>query len=70
MPFYEFIDGIKICIFSNDHVPHHIHANIGEFEALIDIKKIEVNVGMLPKTQLKKTLEFVKINQIELLNAF
>ena len=39
MPVYDFLDGIKICIFMNDHVPPHIHASKGEYESLIDIKR-------------------------------
>ena len=39
MPVYDFLDGIKISIFMNDHVPPHIHASKGEYESLIDIKR-------------------------------
>lgn len=70
MPVYDFLDGKKISVFSNDHVPPHIHASIGEFEALIDIAKVEILVGILPKTQLKKAIEYVNNNQKELLDAF
>ena len=70
MPVYEFLDGIKISIFMNDHVPPHIHASIGEYESLIDIKKIALMVGNLPKNYLRKVLVFVKENQDELLEAF
>lgn len=70
MPVFEFLDGIKISIFMNDHVPPHIHASIGEYESLVDIKNISVIVGNLPKKHLRKVLLFVKNNQMELLEEF
>ncbi len=70
MPVYEFLDGIKISVFMNDHVPPHIHASIGEYESLIDIKNVSLIVGNLPKNYLRKVLLFVKENQVELLEEF
>jgi Domain of unknown function (DUF4160) len=70
MPVYEFLDGIKISVYSNDHVPPHIHASIGEREVLIDIQKVEVLIGSLPKSQLRKVLAFVVLNQNDLLEEF
>lgn len=70
MPVYEFLDGIKISVFSNDHVPPHVHASIGEHEALIDIQKVSVMVGSLPKSQLRKVLSYVALNQDDLLKEF
>ena len=70
MPVYEFLDGIKISVFSNDHVPPHVHASIGEHEVLIDIQKVLVMVGSLPKSQLRKALSFVASNQNGLLVEF
>lgn len=70
MPVYEFLDGIKISLFSNDHVPPHIHASFGEHEALIDIKQVTVIIGTLPKTQLRKVLKYIAQNQNDLLEAF
>ena len=70
MPVFEIFEGIKICIFSNDHVPPHIHASIGEHEVLISIKEANIMVGNLPKSQLRKAIKFVENNQNELLEAF
>jgi hypothetical protein len=70
MPVYEFLDGIKISVYSNDHVPPHIHASIGEHEVLIDIQKVEVLIGSLPKSQIRKVLAFVALNQNDLLEEF
>ena len=70
MPVFEFLDGIKISLFSNDHVPPHIHASIGEFESLIDIKHEVEIVGNLPIKHLRKALRYVSKNKKELLEAF
>lgn len=70
MPVYEFLDGIKISVYSNDHVPPHIHASIGEHEVLIDIQQVKVLIGSLPKSQLGKALTFVASNQNDLLVEF
>jgi hypothetical protein len=70
MPVYEFLDGIKINVYMNDHVPPHVHASIGEYESLIDIKKVSEMVGNLPKTHLRKALKYVKDNQKDLLDQF
>lgn len=70
MPVVELLDGIKISVYMNDHIPPHIHASIGEYESLIDTKNGDVMVGNLPKTYLRKVLKFVKENKNELLEAF
>ena len=70
MPVFEYLDGIKICIYSNDHVPPHIHASIGEFESLIDIKQEVEIVGNLPIKHLRKAILFVSKNKTELIEAF
>ena len=70
MPVYEFLDGIKINVYTNDHVPPHIHASIGEYESLIDINKVSEMVGNLPKTYLRKVLKYVRDNQKDLLDEF
>ena len=36
-------------MFWNEHAPPHFHALYGEHEALIDIKKLEVLRGSLPR---------------------
>lgn len=70
MPVFEFLDGIKISLFSNDHVPPHIHASIGEFESLIDINREAEIVGNLPNKHLRKVMIYVSKNKKELLEAF
>ena len=42
MPLFELIDGIKINVYSNDHLPPHIHAIYNEYEAVISITGKEI----------------------------
>ena len=70
MPNIQTINGIKINVYPNDHIPPHIHAIYGEYEALIEITTSETLRGYLPKTQLQIVQNFVNDNGEELLNLF
>ena len=54
MPTIEIIDGVKINIYANEHVPPHFHAIYAEYEALIRIEDMEIMKGELPAAQYKK----------------
>jgi hypothetical protein len=41
-PIIEIIDGIKIVVYSREHLPPHIHAKYGEYEAMINIHTGEI----------------------------
>jgi hypothetical protein len=45
--------GIVIQMFWKDHSPPHFHALYAEYEALIDIRTLEVIQGHLPKSLFK-----------------
>lgn len=70
MPCLIKIDGIKICVYSNDHVPPHIHAIFGEYEAIITIREVEVIRGELPTNKRRIALDYVRDNQNDLLESF
>jgi hypothetical protein len=63
MPTFFIIEGVKIELFYNDHVPPHFHATIAEYEALIAIKSQEIIRGDLPKNKKKKILKWSKENE-------
>ena len=63
MPTFFIIDGIKIDLYYNDHVPPHFHAIFAEFEELIEIKTLETYRGNLPSKQHKKVIKWAKKNQ-------
>ena len=66
MPCIDTIKGVKI----NDHVPPHIHAIYGEYEALISIRQVEIIKGELPSSKRKIAFAFVNENLEELLETF
>lgn len=70
MPCIDTIKGVKIYIYSNDHVPPHIHAIYGEYEALISIREVEIIKGELPSSKRKIAFAFVNENLEELLATF
>ncbi len=70
MPELDRIFGIRICVFSRDHLPPHFHAIYGEYEALFDIREGTVIVGSLPRRKLREALEYLANNRQDLLEAF
>jgi hypothetical protein len=67
MPTICIFYGIVIQMFWNDHAPPHFHALYGEFEALIDIRTLEIMNGELPRRALALVLEWAQEHRAELL---
>jgi hypothetical protein len=63
MPTIKIIDSIKIDLYSREHPPPHFHAIYSDYEALITILDFKIYAGNLPKPQLKKVIEWAKLNQ-------
>lgn len=70
MPTHEIIEGVKIDVYSGDHLPPHIHAIYNEHVVLIEIKTRGIYVGSLPPKQLKRAIQYVKENEVDLLEIF
>lgn len=70
MPELDRISGIRICVFSRDHLPPHFHAYYGEYEALIDIRESVVIAGQIPRKKLMEALAYLSENRVELLETF
>jgi hypothetical protein len=70
MPEIDRIFGIRICIFSRDHLPPHFHAFYGEYEALIGIGEGRSIAGELPRRKLREVLVYLSENRVELLDTF
>lgn len=58
--------GIVIKIFFGDHPPPHFHVMYGEYNALFDIKSLDMIEGDLPRRAQKLVGEWARINQSEL----
>jgi hypothetical protein len=59
-PIIEIIDGIKIVVYSREHLPPHIHAKYGEYEAMINIHTGEIEEGKFPKKKLTLVHQWLK----------
>jgi hypothetical protein len=59
--------GILIRMFWQEHAPPHFHALYSEYEALIDIKTMEIIRGSLPKKALSLVLEWANQHTDELM---
>lgn len=68
MPTISVFYGIIIRMFYDEHAPPHFHAQYGEFKAAIDIKKLELMEGNLPRRALELVLDWAEIHQAELLS--
>ncbi|TAE30622.1 MAG: DUF4160 domain-containing protein [Cytophagales bacterium] len=72
MPIFDVFDGIAIHVFPREHLPPHCHVWYAEYEALINIRTLDVFVGWLPAKQLKKAIAYISVaeNQQDLLETF
>ena len=58
-PLLENKNGVRIEIYSREHLPVHIHAKYGEYEALVNIRTGEVFEGSLPARKLRVVQEWL-----------
>lgn len=59
--------GIIIQMFWDEHAPPHFHARYGEFEALVDIRSLEIMEGSLPRRAMAMVMEWAKEHHGELM---
>ena len=55
-------------MFFNDHAPPHFHVQYAEYKATIDIQKLEINDGELPRRAKELVLDWAELHQQELLD--
>ena len=67
MPTISQFFGIFIGMFFNDHSPPHFHARYNEHTAVIDIERLEVIEGDLPRRALGLVLDWAELHRSELL---
>ena len=67
MPTISQFFGIVIQMFWREHAPPHFHALYAEYEALIDIRTLEIIQGNLPKRALAMVLEWAVQHRTELM---
>lgn len=64
---YEEFSGMVIRMYPYNHHPPHIHAEHGEFEAVVNIRTVEIMHGSLPRRAERDLLEWTRNNQERLL---
>lgn len=52
-PILEYFNGLRIEIYSHEHMPVHIHVKYGEQEALLDFKSSKILLGYIPRRKFK-----------------
>ena len=67
MPTISAFYGILIQMFFIDHAPPHFHAKYSEHKAVIDIRKLELIEGKLPRRAMSLVLDWAELHQAELL---
>jgi hypothetical protein len=67
MPTISTFYGILIQMFWNEHAPPHFHATYGEYKATVDIRKLCINEGSLPRRATQLVLDWTELHQAELL---
>lgn len=70
MPTFFIIEGVKICLFFDDHNPPHFHAFIGEYEAVVAILNNVILKGDLPKRKKQKILTWAESNKEDLMEIW
>lgn len=58
-PLLTYKDGVRIELYSREHLPLHIHARYGEFEALVEIRTGNLLGGSLPPKKIKLVREWL-----------
>jgi hypothetical protein len=70
MPAFFIIEGVKICLFFDDHSPPHFHAFIAEYEAVIEINSTEIMKGDLPENKKRKIMKWAERHKEELMEIW
>jgi hypothetical protein len=67
MPTISAFYGILIQMFWKDHAPPHFHALYAEYEAVVDIRTLEIVDGGLPRRAMALMLEWAQEHRAELM---
>lgn len=67
MPTISQFFGILIHMYWDEHAPPHFHAKYGEYHALVDIRRLIVIEGELPRRAAMLVLDWAELHRAELL---
>lgn len=66
--FYGII--IRMYLIDNEHPPRHIHIKYGDYEAVMEIEKLNIIEGALPKKCRQLVREWAELHQDELVEMW
>ena len=67
MPAISQFFGIVIQMFWSDHAPPHFHCQYGEYEAIVNIRTLEIIEGKLPRRAMNLVLDWAELHRTELM---
>ncbi len=67
MPTISVFYGLVIQMYFREHAPPHFHVKYGEYKAVVDIQRLEVTEGKLPRRAVNLVLDWAELHQAELM---
>jgi len=68
MPTISVFYGLMIQMYFREHAQPHFHVIYGDFKAVVDIQRLELTDGKLPRRAINLVLDWAELHQQELLN--
>jgi hypothetical protein len=62
-PIISFFYGIKISVYSNDHLPPHCHCEYAEYMLTVNLVTLEIIDGWLPPRVEKRVMKRLSIEE-------
>jgi hypothetical protein len=70
MPLVKVVNGIKVYVYYDDHLPPHIHAIYNEHEAQMEIRTGRIIAGRLPARHIRMLRSWLLSNTDPLIAIF
>ena len=67
MPTISTFYGIVVQMFYREHAPPHFHVKYGEYKATVDIQRLEILEGKLPRRATSLVLDWAELHCAELM---
>ena len=67
MPTISVFYGLLIQMYFREHAPPHFHVRYGDYKAVVDIQKLEITEGKLPRRAVNLVLDWAELHQSELM---
>ena len=67
MPTISVFYGLIIQMYFREHAPPHFHVKYGDYKAVVDIRRLQLTDGQLPRRASSLVLDWAELHQQELL---